>query len=177
MSKQTITTTHWFRWWGWQTEIIESWLEEKAAQGWHVVSVDCWLMRFRFVRDTPKQIRYCADYQSGPTAEYQTIFEDAGWNLVSKVGGWYIWRMEYEGDRPQIFSDVDSLIGRNNRLIGIVAACLSAQTPLMVTLLTNERTDTSLRALFIVSVLLSGILAFGLLMLIIQNKGLKARKR
>lgn len=124
----------WFFWWGWSTEKLEAWLEKEARSDWHLVRADRWLNRFHFKKGPAKQVRYCVDYQYGePTEEYWTLFEDAGWEAVAEDWGYYIWRTEYEGtNRPEIFSDVDSLIQRNRRLMGLVLLALVIQIPAWV---------------------------------------------
>jgi len=39
-------------------------------------------------------------------------------NMASN--GWYLWMKHYEGERPEIFTDTQSLIERNNRLIKLL---------------------------------------------------------
>lgn len=112
----------WFSWFGWFTEKVESWLENKAAEGWHLIKADRMLNRFHFKKGAPKQVRVCADYPAEASDEYKTIFQDSGWELVCHGLGWYIWQAEYTGDeRPEAFNDPEPLIERNNRLLIILA--------------------------------------------------------
>lgn len=131
MSTGRSRKVRWYFWWGWSTQKLESWLEKEARNGWHLVHADRWLNRFHFEKGPAKQVRICVDYQSGePTDEYWTLFEDAGWEAVAQDLGYYIWRTEYEGAaRPEIFSDVDSLIQRNRRLMGMLGLILLLQIP------------------------------------------------
>lgn len=123
--------TRWFFWFGWSTEPVERWLEQAARQGWHLVWTDRFLNRFHFERGESKRVRYAVDYQfAAPSDEYWTLFEDAGWELVAEGLGYYIWRTEYEGaERPEIFSDVHSLIERNQRIMWLLIVLLLAQVP------------------------------------------------
>lgn len=112
------TKTLFKSWWGWAPQVIEAWLEEQAAKGWHMVGATFMAMRFRFRQDAPAKVRYCADYQSEDTKNYRQLYQDAGWELVYfGSGGWYIWRKEYTDVRPEIYTDVDSMIDRNKRLL------------------------------------------------------------
>ncbi len=123
--KNDETITRWFLWSNWTPEKMEAWVEEKAAEGWTLVKVDRGLVRFHFVRTKPHKVRVCADFPADPNGEYMTIFEDAGWHLVRGGLGWHIWQMEYSGTaRPEAFTDLDSLIDRNNRTAIILAAGL-----------------------------------------------------
>lgn len=123
--------TRWFFWFGWSPERLERWLEESAMQGWHLIGADRFLNRFHFERGPSKRVRYAIDYQhTEPSDEYWTLFEDAGWQRVVEGLGYYIWRTEYEGaEPPEIFSDLDSLIQRNLRIMWILVVLLVAQIP------------------------------------------------
>lgn len=124
------TMARWFRWYGWTTERLETWLEELAAQGWHLEKVDRLLMRFHFRRGPERKVRVCVDYQSDVTDEYESLFSDAGWELVVEGAGYYIWRKEYADDkRPEIYTDFDSLIQRNSRLLTVLVLALVIQVP------------------------------------------------
>jgi hypothetical protein len=114
----TKSVTKW--WWGWNPEKIEDWLEQMEAEGWHLYNATGIGVRFHFVKEEPRQVRYCADYQGNISPEYKRIFQDAGWELVFSNIGWYIWRMEYSGERPNIYTDIDSIIDRNKRLIVVL---------------------------------------------------------
>lgn len=128
------TITRWFFWSNWSTEKVEEWLEAQAARGWHLVKADRLMLRFHFQRDTPKTVRYCVDYPDEATDEYHTIFNDGGWDLAATDLGWYIWRMEYSGDRrPELFNDVEPLIARNNRLLLLFGGALLGQVGIVVT--------------------------------------------
>ncbi|NLN28787.1 MAG: DUF2812 domain-containing protein [Firmicutes bacterium] len=131
MKEAPSKKSRWFFWFGWATEKLEAWLEKEARLGWHLVWADRGLNRFHFRKGPAKQVRICIDYQPGqPADEYWTLFQDAGWELVAEGFGYYIWRTEYEGaDRPDIFTDVDSLIQRNQRIMAILVFILLCQLP------------------------------------------------
>lgn len=119
--KEQGTMTKWFWWSGWAPESVETWLEEKAAQGWRLVRADRMLLRFHFERAEAESVRVCADFPADPSAEYVALFEDAGWEQVGASSGWRLWRKEYSGaERPEAFTDLDSLIERNTRLLIIM---------------------------------------------------------
>lgn len=118
-------------WWAWAPEKLENWLENMEKQGWRLFNSKLALISFELVKDTPKNARYCLDYQEKFTPEYKSIFEDAGWELISSGMGWYIWRREYTDVRPEIYTDADSLIARNTRLIRYLTAVFAAQIPLI----------------------------------------------
>lgn len=128
-------------WWACSQETVENWLEGMEARGWNLLQVDWLALRFHFMRGKPRQMRYCTDYQPKKDPEYRNVFQDAGWELVySTDKGWYIWRIPYEGARPEAYNDIDSLIERNKRFIWF-AAILSVIVPLqflMSTIAVNE---------------------------------------
>lgn len=124
-TKQGETLTKWFWWSNWAPEKLEAWVEAKAAAGWSLVKVDRGLLRFHFVRTEPHQVRFCADFPVDANDEYRTIFEDAGWQLVSGGVGWQLWQMRYSGtDRPEAFTNLDPLIERNTRTLVILVGGL-----------------------------------------------------
>lgn len=135
MSTQQTTLVRWFWWPGWHPERLESWLEELAAQGWHLVKADRLLLRFHFVKGPKKRVRVCVDFQTSHDLKaYEVLFQDAGWELMGTAVGYYVWRAEYEGaDRPEIYSDLDSLIQRNNRLLLLLSILTLAQVPAWLT--------------------------------------------
>ena len=118
-------------WFAWDSARIEEYLEEMSAQGWHVVQADGMLVGFLFERGEPKRVRYCMDYQRQERGEYRQIFADAGWTLLQKSMGWYIWSKEYETERPDIYTDVDSLITRNRNLLVTICAVFFTQMPMI----------------------------------------------
>lgn len=123
-------------WWGWNPEVVEEWLERQESAGWNLYNVDLNALRFHFSKGQPRKMRYCADYQNEIGPDYKRIYEDDGWKLVWSSLGWYIWAKPYEGKRPSIYTDVESLVARNNRLSHILAAAtvilVAGQMPLLV---------------------------------------------
>jgi len=106
-------------WWSWNAEKISAWLEEMAAEGWVLERTGFAMIVFYFRRQAPRRISYCADFQSGDIQAYKAFIADSGWALVAEAGGWYLWARDYrDGEaRPEFFSDTESLVARNRRLI------------------------------------------------------------
>ncbi|MFA9558984.1 DUF2812 domain-containing protein [Evansella sp. AB-rgal1] len=116
----------WYLWWGWNPEKVENWLELMESKGWNLYQVDMLANRFKFKKDKRRTVRYCVDFQPNIDAQYITIFADDTWELIwSNEIGWYIWKKEYEKERPSIYTDYNSLIERNNRLIGMLKPMFS----------------------------------------------------
>lgn len=161
-------------WWGWQATRIEGWLEEMEAQGWNLQRVWANGLRFQFISDEPRTMRYCFDYQEQPDDHYKVIFRDAGWNLVWFQSGWFLWAQEYQRARPEIYTDVDSLIERNNRLIKVLALASLAQLPVVVSILASGMFRFSF--FMIIWLTLTAILAYALVGFLVHNRLLRQGK-
>lgn len=122
-------------WWGWNPGRIEKYLECMAADGWHLTTVECTQMLFGFLPGEPKKTSYCVDFQNKPSAEYLTMIADDGWELVNKSAGWLLWRKDYEGERPEIYTNRQSLIDRNKRLFIALSVTAALQVPILAMLL------------------------------------------
>jgi hypothetical protein len=79
----------------------------------------------RFAEGEPKKYRYVADMQSFPKKEYMQMYEEFGWEFVGQMASMMVWRREYEGERPESFSDASSRKERNRRFIGAVAVAFT----------------------------------------------------
>lgn len=122
----TGMAVRWFRWSGWFTEKVEAWLEQQAAQGWHLVKADRLLYRFHFVRGTPRSVRFFVDFPAHAGDEYRAGCEGDGWELVDSSYGWYIWRAECrDGRYPDAYRDVGARLQRNKRLLAWLAMGLA----------------------------------------------------
>jgi len=84
----------WF--WVWNLEEEKAFLEEKAREGLVLKSVS--LGRYTFEESTPKDLIYQMDFkgldQKISEDEYLQLYEDAGWNLAGRLGGWYYFSQE-----------------------------------------------------------------------------------
>ena len=100
----------------------ENWLERMAAEGWHVDRFRQWSSIFMtFRRGTPKRYRFVYDLQASPRKEYIPMYEQFGWEYLGRMASAHIWRMEYEYERPEAFSDQESMVRRNRRTIAAVS--------------------------------------------------------
>lgn len=111
--------------------------EDMASQGWLLVKTSGTCTRFTFEKRDPARIRYCIDYQDQEKPDYLALLEDAGWKLEHKGSGWYIWSRAYEDEKPELFTDKDSLIRRNNTILGSMATVLMLQVPVYIALSDN----------------------------------------
>lgn len=100
----------------------EKWFEDLAAGGWHPEKVGQWnSLVMHFKKGQPKKYRYVIDMQPFPKTEYKQTYQDFGWEFVGQMASAFVWRREYEGTRPESFSDKDSVKARNRRFLGAVS--------------------------------------------------------
>lgn len=158
----TETKKKFLWWWPWQTDKVENMLESMAAQGWHTVYVHKACTSFVFQKGEPLRVRYCIDYQEKERPDYAALLSNAGWSLVHKESGWYIWSKAYDGEeRPELFTDMDSLIRRNNLIMGSTTAIFAAQIPLFVVNINNLDAKTPFGLAFVIFwALVAGVMGF-----------------
>jgi hypothetical protein len=104
----------------------EKWLERMAAEGWYINHFRQWssiVMTFR--RGEPEKYRFVFDPQVSPRREYIATYEQFGWEYLGRMSSAHIWRMVYDGERPEAFSDQESVVRRNRRLITAVSVSFS----------------------------------------------------
>ncbi len=100
----------------------ENWLEQMAAEGWQIDHIGQWssvYMTFR--RGEPRKYRFVYDPQASPRKEYIATYEDFGWEHLGCMASAHIWRMAYEVERPQAFSDREGLVERDRRNLKAVS--------------------------------------------------------
>ncbi len=99
----------------------EEYLEKQALQGWHPVKSSAWnSLGMVFHKTEPKQYRYVIDCQPILRREYKQLYQDLGWELVGIMSSIVVWRKEYHTERPESFSDKESLARRNKRFSIII---------------------------------------------------------
>lgn len=136
--------TVWFFWWGWNPVNMENMLERMAADGWKLISVDFYGIRFRFTKDEPETLRYCTDYQPAADSEYLSLFQEDGWKVMwTGAGGWYLWRKPYSTVRPEIFTETSSLIERNNKMLKLLTPLFVMLVSIFILLLLLNRDSLS----------------------------------
>ncbi len=100
----------------------EKWLERMAEEGWHINRFRQWSSLFMvFRKGAPKRYRFVYDPQVSPRKEYIPTYEQFGWEYLGRMASAHFWRMEYEGERPEAFSDHESIVKRNRRTTAAVS--------------------------------------------------------
>lgn len=100
----------------------ENWFEKMEQDGWHVNKIGQWSsIAMKFVRAESRKYRYVFDMQAFPRKDYVSTYEQFGWELVGQMASAFIWRMAYQGDRPEAFTDGESIKKRNTRTMAAVS--------------------------------------------------------
>lgn len=125
----TITQFKWF--WAWQDEREEAWLAEMAKAGYHLESIGL-PGQYTFQQGEPGNYVYRLDFQGLRAKDrdsYHQLFADAGWEHIGDMGGWVYFRHKLNGgDIPEIYSDLESKMGKYHRLMGYLIIFL----PIMI---------------------------------------------
>lgn len=102
----------------WQEKKEEKWLREMSNKGWHLDNTG--FLNYMFRRGEPKDIIYRLDFKiirNENIDDYITLFEDAGWEYISRMGPWYYFRTEAKkGQDQELYSDNASRIRMYNSL-------------------------------------------------------------
>lgn len=100
----------------------EKWLEDFALQGWNIDKIGQWSSVYMtFKRGVSKKYRFVYDMQVIPKKDYMTTYEQFGWEFVGQMASAFIWRKEYTIERPESFSDKESLEKRNKNVVAAVS--------------------------------------------------------
>ncbi|MDD3123980.1 MAG: DUF2812 domain-containing protein [Candidatus Izemoplasmatales bacterium] len=117
-------------WFSSNSQHYENLLEKMAFFGWIPTNTILGFMFTRFSKQDPAKIRYCIDFHYKRDADYNTLMTDDGWHLFKSRNGWFLWEKSYETTRPSIFTDKQSLIDMNNRVLIFVGFILTTQIPI-----------------------------------------------
>lgn len=85
----------------------ESWFTDMAAEGLHLEKAGLW--RFRFQKGEPQRVNYRIDYkQNVPSlteAELAAVYQEYGWEYVTKFGEFRVFRSPEEARAPELHTD------------------------------------------------------------------------
>ena len=96
----------------------EAWLEKLSLKGWYPKKINQWnSVVMEFEKSEPKKYRYVLDLQAAPESDYIKIYKDFGWEFCGKITNAFLWRMEYGEQRPESFTDEETMKERNNRFV------------------------------------------------------------
>ena len=166
--------TKWF--WAWQDEKEEAWLSTMASEGYHLETVTL-PGRYKFRKGQPANITYRLDYQSLKAKDkdsYLQLFADTGWERVGEMGGWTYFRYEAaNGEAPEIYSDLESKIGKYQRVLTFLAILLPMMVVMAPNITSAERYGPFFSILGGLSFLIMIFLAFGIIQLFRRINELK----
>lgn len=103
----------------WEDEKEEKWLEQEAAQGWHLTSAQPYVYYFK--KGDPEKVVVRLDYKNTLDKDYQeylALFRDAGWELVSQFSNWHYFRIKPKTDEvPEIYNSDRTKAQKYRRLL------------------------------------------------------------
>ena len=119
MENEMTTKTIYKVFFAWQDEKEEKWLEEQAAQGWHLESAAPFFYTFR--KGNPERVIYRLDYKltlDKDYTEYEQIFTDCQWKLVTRMSNWHYYRIRPDNNHtPEIFNTSHTKAQKYRRLL------------------------------------------------------------
>lgn len=174
MKNEITIKNKWF--WAWNDEKEEAWLSEMAAQGLHLENVTL-PGRYHFKKGEPANYIYRLDYQSLKTKDkdsYLQLFSDAGWENVGEMGGWMYFRyLVKNGIAPEIYSDLDSKIGKYQRVMTFLAILLPMMVVLLPSITAADRYGPFFMVLEGIAFLIMIFFSFGIIQLFRRINQLK----
>ena len=111
----------WF--WVWNLDEEKAFLEEKAREGLILKSVS--LGSYTFEESEPQALTYQMDFKGLDRKisedEYLQIYEDEGWTLAGRLGGWYYFSQESTDEIDlMIFNDNASKASIYKRILAFL---------------------------------------------------------
>jgi hypothetical protein len=142
----------------------ELWFEELALKGWHpqkIKHTSSFVMTFE--KSQAIKYRYVVDLQAIPKDDYIPTYQDFGWELMGQMSSLFVWRKEYSDERPEAFSDKESILKRNRRFVKAIsfsfALFIIASLVVTISFFMNlPRLDTGGIVQFILGMILSYLL-------------------
>ena len=140
------------RFWVWDFEKEERWLNEMALDGWALENAG--FCRYTFVRCEPGE--YIIRIQMNKDADYRSFVEGLGAEYVGGCVNWDYFRRKSELGPFDLFSDIDSRIKHLDRIGKMLWLLCLANLLIGVTNLMNGRTIS------ILNLLCAAVLSYGL---------------
>jgi len=100
--------------WAWQEDQEAEWLQRMALDGWSLKSIRG--VRYTFERTAAKRMLYRLDFKVVPNeelAEYLQLYQDAGWEYVTRFGNWFYFRRPADTTaQTELYTDNASRLAR-----------------------------------------------------------------
>ena len=98
--------------WIYAPDKVEIWLEKMASNGFILYKMSKLGNSFYFIKDEPKKIKFCIDYQSKAYPQYFNLNKECGWQLIftslSRLQSLNVWAQEYTHSPPLFYSDAET---------------------------------------------------------------------
>jgi Protein of unknown function (DUF2812) len=122
MSASVTTKTSWRFFSDYEKE--EAWLNQMAAQGWDFAK--SWLFRYRFEKGQPGEYAYRMQLLpnwawSAKGKEYLAFVAESGAEVVDTAASWAYFRKKTADGPFELFSDLDSTIKHQKRILWVFA--------------------------------------------------------
>ena len=173
-----MTTIKKFKWfWAWNDEKEEAWLAEMAQQGYHLESFGL-PGQYCFRQGEPGNYVYRLDFQPIQAKDkdsYLQLFADAGWEHIGDMGGWVYFRhVVNSSEIPEIFSDLESKLGKYQRLMAFLIIFLPIMTAILPSVTASGRTGPFFGILAVLSAALMLLFSLALIQIFRRINQLKA---
>ena len=107
--------------WVYSPDKLEQWLQEMERKGLNLYKISKNGCKFYFFKGKPRKIKYVADLKKLPNEICYEIYKEDNWDLAfrssSSIFQWTIWKKEYKGKKPEIYSDRDEGIKYARRVL------------------------------------------------------------
>jgi len=116
MARESKTRIRFFTVWTEKKEM--EWLDRMARDGWALTQVVPFV--YSFQRSAAGSYIHRADFRIGKfdEEEYLSLFRDAGWEYLCRVGGWYYFRIDANVHPiTEIYTDNSSKAQKYRRLL------------------------------------------------------------
>lgn len=103
----------------WNEEKEMAYLEEMSRKGYRFDSAN--FFKYNFREEEPEICQYAADFKgfnAMPEDEYIQLFEDAGWQFVTRFGAWYYFK-SYDLNAV-MYNDVESIKEKYKKILKIL---------------------------------------------------------
>ncbi|MEG0295098.1 MAG: DUF2812 domain-containing protein [Clostridium sp.] len=109
--------------WLYSPDMMESYLESMESKGYNLKTINFFGNGLTFFKGSPRNIKYCVDYQTKVSSDYFSMYKSEDWTLCYKtsdiIGNYFIWSKEYYDSRdiPNIYTDSESKIKTAQRIL------------------------------------------------------------
>lgn len=169
----------WF--WVWDFDKEEKWLNEMAAKGLALVSVG--FCRYEFEDCVPGEYKICLEFTENKCGQignqkYIEFLEETGAEHIGTYNRWVYFRKRTSEENFELFSDNTSRVRHLTRIIWFIGILCVANLYIgCYNLFLFFSWNNQINMLGIINVLISGVVAVGLIRLLRKRKKLKTEQQ